>query len=795
MDSKIFYNYIKNISFLICVVLIFIELIYLSKFVYNYHYYYNFGNTMNNINGNDHIEYETARFQVSKNTYNMKIDNDIYNSYNIKIIYYLTVFYVLLIVFLFALLFYNTFIKDVKCKTLLEKHKENVANKKTNEDSILFILLNCMCGSPCTDNVNECFFAYLVLLFIGIFVPLYIILKVFFYIDISYYERYYYLYWIIFFMIVIIRIDDSSLDFLRGINPYYKKSERFTIYLVYFICLIVALYLFFSVSEIYKSMNEINDTKSDITEEDKFYNSYSSEMPVKPDKPHKSEIIDNFKYYSSKQIEISKEIEKKAVDARTPSETIELANYNKYKEDLKEVEKYDNEVEKYSINMTDYNYKLNLYKLNIENPPVLSIFDDIIKNMFGVKNYDFAGINISKYILILFVICIILYGIYYYYKTMEDYEEDARLLYDNLFIPLFSLFLIILLINSINVLNTYINRYMIFNPLSAYKNDMTNINYYLSKLYNKTNSSVPSEIGNPIIYNIFSGCFSINFMDCKSDNQITISTVRNMYYNTTANNYTKPAIELIGATGYIKNNVDLIKFIKNIYYINDDNNIIIKNLRNNIINNINKYNTSGGNDYITSNALLLSVKCYKNITDEQITQSLSKYTNTVKNIVDIYKIHMESIKKNFVDALLKAGANCDKTNNINEFVGNINLYQKLINPVTADYYFTNKEIATKINAEFDALIGNIFNIINNDESLQINDPRFDIIKSNYNDYNQDLYTLESFQEKFLKNHNSDNEYLKTENNNKDNITSVQISSFVLFAIIILILLEPLYIEY
>ena len=89
---------------------------------------------MNNINGNDHIEYETARFQVSKNTYNMKIDNDIYNSYNIKIIYYLTVFYVLLIVFLFALLFYNTFIKDVKCKTLLEKHKENVANKKTNED-------------------------------------------------------------------------------------------------------------------------------------------------------------------------------------------------------------------------------------------------------------------------------------------------------------------------------------------------------------------------------------------------------------------------------------------------------------------------------------------------------------------------------------------------------------------------------------------------------------------------------------------------------------------------------------
>lgn len=336
---------------------------------------------------------------------------------------------------------------------------------------------------------------------------------------------------------------------------------------------------------------------------------------------------------------------------------------------------------------------------------------------------------------------------------------------------------------------------MIFNPLSAYKNDMTNINYYLSKLYNKTNNSVPSEIGNPIIYNIFSGCFSINFMDCKSDNQITISTVRNMYYNTTANNYTKPAIELIGATGYIKNNVDLIKFIKNIYYINDDNNIIIKNLRNNIINNINKYNTSGGNDYITSNALLLSVKCYKNITDEQITQSLSKYTNTVKNIVDIYKIHMESIKKNFVDALLKAGANCDKTNNINEFVGNINLYQKLINPVTADYYFTNKEIATKINAEFDALIGNIFNIINNDESLQINDPRFDIIKSNYNDYNQDLYTLESFQEKFLKNHNSDNEYLKTENNNKDNITSVQISSFVLFAIIILILLEPLYIEY
>ena len=111
MDSKIFYKYLKNISFLICVGLIFEELFYLSKFVFNYNYYYNYGNSLKNINGNDNIEYETARFQVANNAYRMKLENDIYyNSNHIKLIYYLSTFYLLLIIFLFALLFYNTFI-------------------------------------------------------------------------------------------------------------------------------------------------------------------------------------------------------------------------------------------------------------------------------------------------------------------------------------------------------------------------------------------------------------------------------------------------------------------------------------------------------------------------------------------------------------------------------------------------------------------------------------------------------------------------------------------------------------
>lgn len=763
---------IVSISFLICVYIVLEELYNLSKFAYNYNYNYNIGKTLNKISGNDYIEYETIRYQISNNIDKIKLSNDVYNkSKYVSLIYYLSIFYFIIIILSFGVLFYETFIKNQQCPSLKDD--------KSTHNSILYILLNCLCGDVCTKTINNCFISYLLLIFIVILIPIYLLLKGFFNIDISNYSSYYYIYIIIFAIILIFRISNLSLNIFRKILSDYDNNKSFFIYIIYFIVLIVILYIFSDLSKIITKNSSIQSNSQN------FYLLYKKEAPIRPKFIIKPNIVNTF----------------------TPSTIYEINNMSKseqttYYNNKSIVDKYYNDIKQYNIDMKNYKIELELYNIgNIKYPPKIDIFNDIIKNMFGINNYNYAGNDISKYILILFIICIIIYAFYYLMNNNQNNQNELKLIYNCIFIPFFNLFLIILLINSITTFNTYVNKYIIYNPISAYKNDMHNINWYFCKLYeiyNNTNSNVvPEKIGNSLINNIYSSLFKFSLL---TNTQITWNTTPKPtinYYNLTQKNYTVPSqnqckLLNINNTGIIKNNNDLISFIKNIFYISDvDINKISINLTNNIINNINNYNTI--NIELLKSSLVDpdAISVSKTLSDPIINKKYSSYINL---IVKIYIKNIKLFKNIFTDALLKAGGNCSDITNINNMTSDIDLYTKIVNPGTdsSNFYFLNNEIMNKINKLFYEFNNELYLNFNNYNDKNINNPFVSNIISNYNDYNNNTYNFNNF---ITENINiSDNNYLDNEDNMKSNITTTSTSSSILFIIILIILLEPLYIE-
>ena len=94
---------------MICFIII-KELYDLTLFAFNYHSIYNVAKINKMPCGNLHTEFETPRFQISKNIYNLHMDNDIYNSKS----YIIIIFVFSIIFFLYSLVIlydYNDILK------------------------------------------------------------------------------------------------------------------------------------------------------------------------------------------------------------------------------------------------------------------------------------------------------------------------------------------------------------------------------------------------------------------------------------------------------------------------------------------------------------------------------------------------------------------------------------------------------------------------------------------------------------------------------------------------------------
>jgi hypothetical protein len=160
---------------------------------------------------------------------------------------------------------------------------------------------------------------------------------------------------------------------------------------------------------------------------------------------------------------------------------------------------YDNKkliLEKYYSDKKDYEKAMNEY--NLKNDSYNSIFEkqklklgdktyyfDIMIDMIGIKN----RLNLA-----IIIIIIILLGLYYYYG--DDLFLSAL-------VYLINVLILITLINAITYYNTYLNKYIIYEPSSYYKNDITIANTKLNMYFNTGNGDN--------FYHILNNNASINY--------------------------------------------------------------------------------------------------------------------------------------------------------------------------------------------------------------------------------------------------------------------------------------------
>tara|TARA_B110001450_G_scaffold171403_1_gene159831 strand:+ start:734 stop:1387 length:654 start_codon:yes stop_codon:yes gene_type:complete len=100
-------------------IIIFNQLITLSRFAYIYNFHYDYGNKLKDVCTRENVEYETNRYQLNNNIKNIEINN-----YNHHIILILSIIFTITISIIFTFIFYNEFCNmdknfmfyNLKCK-------------------------------------------------------------------------------------------------------------------------------------------------------------------------------------------------------------------------------------------------------------------------------------------------------------------------------------------------------------------------------------------------------------------------------------------------------------------------------------------------------------------------------------------------------------------------------------------------------------------------------------------------------------------------------------------------------
>ena len=250
-------------------------------------------------------------------------------------------------------------------------------------------------------------------------------------------------------------------------------------------------------------------------------------------------------------------------------------------------------------------------------------------------------------------------------------------------------------------------------------------------------------------------------------------------------------ILIAGTNGIIKTNGNLIKFIKNIYYSENstDDNKKINNLKQHLTWSINNnINAPSPIPIPTGSSVEITSTSY----------NTANYREQIINpIVNIYEKYIIKTRGIFKDILLQLNPKCADENNIETFVylnSNtskplINVYSKLTTCSPDNDIYKQLDI---INEDFETLMKDILNYLNVGVQLPDNS-KFNVFKNNYNDYNDNKDKIIEVKPKAI-NYETYDYSNDNESNDKDNIATVQLSSFILFGIIIFILLETLYIE-
>jgi len=472
--GKLIGTLIFFIIIVIGILIIIDEIFHISKFCYKYTYLYNYGKLNENIckkDNNNLIEYETARYRIYNEINKYKLEKDLFNKNWINYAVFVSIVIIsLLICISFGYLFYYFFIlKNANCEL-------NETNK-----SFLNLLLECL---SIKTKLPNCTFNYIILYTIIFIYPLIFILKFLFKIDYTlenkkiFFKIFHFLIFISFcyYTFLLTQIKDDKDD--------YWNMNKITIFAIFIIVFYVANYLYNKAYEDYYNINKDTNIYSgnktivgilnkyfnfSINNQDdfrdiNFFEIYKQEEPEKPKEPTKPDDYNSFKICENFTDEKNKY----------------CYNYKEKKEDYfklkRGVEKYNDEKKKYDKEMNTYNMKFNIYKNNkLDFPEFVPVLTNLLPNLLGA--------NKTSHIL-LFILMIIIY-IYYYYLKLYKKNEFANFVYYTILVYVISILSIYVLSNSILTYNTYVNKYLIYEPIAYYKEDLFNMDILFNALLNK----------------------------------------------------------------------------------------------------------------------------------------------------------------------------------------------------------------------------------------------------------------------------------------------------------------------
>jgi len=423
------YNVITNlfigITYLFSIILIIDELYNIGFFTFNYTYQYNYGTFTSKFNNLQTIECETSRFNVYNNI--NFLYKDIFNkSYFNNLLLIVATLITILCSVAYAVYFYFKFIieQPLECSFDIE-----------TDLSFIKQILKCLCDE-CHKLIPNCTSNYFVVFVLLIIIPLSYIFKTLFNINFTPNSNnglFQFIYICIFILLI----------FYYSFNLFNRKTEnKYKDLIVHSLFTIIFISSGYIYKYIYSKYNNINlNTSNDTTT---IYDIYKQTPPIKPKPIQKplykgSDLISSFKYDEN---------------SKEPDYKIKKTIVDDY---YKSIKNYDTDMKNYNIRYNAYNNSLTSTKLGDKT----NYFDITIK-ILGLNNY------MHIYLIILMIISLIIYNIY---------KDDISYV---CFIYALTLLIALTIMNSILYYNTYINKYLIYEPMAHYKNDITNANTSLN---------------------------------------------------------------------------------------------------------------------------------------------------------------------------------------------------------------------------------------------------------------------------------------------------------------------------
>jgi hypothetical protein len=428
-------NLCIGITYLFSIILIIDELYNIGFFTFKYTYQYNYGSFISKFNNVQTIECETNRFNVYNNI--NFIFKDIYNKsyFNYLLIIVATLITVLCCI-AYAVYFYFKFIIEQPLECSFDEDI-NLSFPKQ--------LLKCLCDE-CHKLIPNCTSNYFIVFILLIIIPLSYIFKTIFNINFTP-NTDNALFGFIYICVFILLIFYYSFNLFNRKTEY--KYKDLIVYSLFTLIFISSGYIY---KYIYSKYNNINLNSSNNIST--IYDIYKQTPPIKPTPIQKpiykgKDLISDFKYNNGD---------------KDPDYKIKKTIVDDY---YKSIKTYDNDMKHYNDRYNAYTNSLSYSKLGDK-----TNYFDIAIHILGLNNY------MHIYLIILIIISLVIYNIYY-----DDISYVC-------FIYLLTMLITLTVMNSILYYNTYVNKYIIYEPMAHYKNDITNANTALNLELNPSSGVV-----------------------------------------------------------------------------------------------------------------------------------------------------------------------------------------------------------------------------------------------------------------------------------------------------------------